>query len=300
MLNVIKYLRTYLVFLLMIAITDHGVTQESHVYDNLVIESKILSQEVSYSIYLPAGYEANHRHYPVVYLLHGGGPHPDRHQQWIVQGDMQRIVDEGVENGSIAAAIIVMADAKRSYYMNNAYGKYQYEDFYIQELIPHIEKTYRCRTEKKFRGIMGISMGGFGALLYAFKHPELFNACATFSSAIRTDDEIRAIPHTQYLARHSTAMGQLKEGEERITDFWQQNHPLHLAKNLPISELKQVNYYIDCGDDDYLFKGNSLLHIIMRERNISHEFRIRDGEHNWSYWQQGLKDGMAFLTKHFR
>lgn len=296
-----KSIHQYLILTLLIIATQFGVAQESQVFDNLTVQSDILSQKVKYSIYLPAGYESNHRHYPVVYLLHGGGPHPERHQQWIVQGDMQRIMDEGIKNGSMSSTIIVMADAERSYYMNNTNGKYQYEDFYIQELIPHIEKTYRCRTEKKFRGIIGLSMGGFGALLYAFKHPDLFNACAAFSSAIRTDEEIRAIPHSQYLARHGTAMGQLQAGEERITDFWRQNHPLHLVQSLPVEQLKKVKYYVDCGDDDdYLYKGNSLLHITMRERGIPHEFRIRDGAHNWLYWQQGLKDGMAFLTKHFR
>lgn len=290
----------YIFLLLFCFVTNFGAAQESQVFDNLTIQSKILSENIKYSIYLPAGYDKNHVHYPVVYLLHGGGPHGDRHMQWIIQGDMQRIVDEGMQKGSIAPAIIVMADAKRSYYMNHTDGKYQYEDFYIKELIPYIENKYRCRTEKKFRGIMGLSMGGFGSLLYSFKHPELFSACAAFSSAIRPDEEVRAMPDKMYLARHSSAMGQVKEGEERITEHWRQNHPLHLAKDLPVEDLQKVNYYIDCGDDDYLYKGNSLLHITMREREIPHEFRIRDGAHNWPYWHQGLKDGLAFLSKNFR
>lgn len=293
-------MRKYLFFIFFLLVTNTIVAQESHVFDNLSLESNILSEAVKYAIYLPAGYETNHRHYPVVYLLHGGGPHGDRHMQWIIQGDMQRIVDKGIENGSMTPTIIVMADAKRSYYMNSVNGEHQYEDFYIKELIPHIEEKYRCRPESKFRGIMGLSMGGFGSLLYTFKHPDLFSSCVAISAAVRPDDEIRALPQKQYLARHGIAMGQLTKEDERITDFWRANHPLHLVRSVPTDKLKKVRYYIDCGDDDYLYKGNSLLHIAMRELKIPHEFRIRDGAHTWTYWQQGLKDGLAFLTDGFR
>lgn len=293
-------MNNYIFFIFFLFAFNNINAQESRVYDNLTIESKLLGKQVEYAVYLPKGYETSHRHYPVVYLLHGGGPFGDRHTAWIVAGDLQRIVDKGVNDGSIAPAVIVTANVERSYYMNSANGKAPVEDFYIQEFIPFVEKTYRCRTEKKFRGIMGFSMGGFGALLYAFKHPDLFSSCVALSSAIRTDDEIKKMPLEEYLPRHGTNMGNLKEGEERINEHWRQNHPLHLAKNLPVDQLKKVKYYIDCGDDDYLYKGNSILHITLRERGIPHEFRIRDGAHNWTYWHQGLADGLAFLSDGFR
>jgi len=57
------------------------------------------------------------------------------------------------------------------------------------------------------------------------------------------------MPLEEYLPRHGTNMGNLKEGEERINEHWRQNHPLHLAKNLPVDQLKKVKYYIDCGEN---------------------------------------------------
>jgi len=157
-------MNNYIFFIFFLFAFNNINAQESRVYDNLTIESKLLGKQVEYAVYLPKGYETSHRHYPVVYLLHGGGPFGDRHTAWI------------------APAVIVTANVERSYYMNSANGKAPVEDFYIQEFIPFVEKTYRCRTEKKFRGIMGFSMGGFGALLYAFKHPDLFSSCVALSS----------------------------------------------------------------------------------------------------------------------
>ena len=70
--------------------------------------------------------------------------------------------------------IIVTPDGFTSFYINTADGKLNYEDFFIKELIPHIEKTYKVKAEKRFRGIAGLSMGGYGALMYALKYPNLF------------------------------------------------------------------------------------------------------------------------------
>ena len=67
-----------------------------------------------------------------------------------------------------------------------------------------------------------------------------------------------------------------------------------------IDELKSVRYWIDCGDDDPLSKGNSLLHIALMEKKVPHEFRIRDGGHNWTYWRTGITDALEFIGDSFR
>ena len=68
---------------------------------------------------------------------------------------------------------------------------------------------------------------------------------------------------------------------------------------IPKEQVEMVKYYIDCGDEDFLYQGNSSLHIIMRNRNISHEFRIKDGTHNWFYWRSNLTEGLMFIGKFF-
>ena len=277
-----------------------ATAQGSLVFDNLSMKSEILGKEKHFSLYLPPGYNYSERTYPVVYLLHGGGRRPLKHKSWVQHGDIQRIVDELILSGSIAPMIIVMPDAEMTYYMNNVNGEYQFEDFFIEELIPYIEKNYRSRTEKRYRAIAGLSMGGYGALLYSLHHPSLFTACASLSGAIRTDQQIRDLPHDQYLRRYGRAVGDVKENSERITKFWNSNSILYLIKNIPEEQKEQLRIYLDIGDDDFLYKGNSLMHISMRELNISHEYRVREGGHSWVYWRSGLEDALKFISVDFR
>jgi len=271
--------------------------QESKAFDSLIIKSTILKKDKKFAIYLPKGYESSRQKYPVLYLLHGGqGSQSD----WIQKGEVQRIADKEIGDNNAAPMIIVMPDAEATFYMNNVNGKYPFEDFFFKELIPYIEKNYRCRSEKKYRAIGGLSMGGFGSLLYSIHQPEIFNACAAMSAAVRTDEEINEMPHKDYLRRYGTAMGELKESERRITGFWNQNSILYIIRKMPEEQKKAVRFYLDIGDDDFLYKGNSLLHISMRDLKIPHEYRVRNGEHNWEYWRTGLPAVLAFVSESFR
>ncbi|MDH3711722.1 MAG: esterase family protein, partial [Cyclobacteriaceae bacterium] len=88
-------------------------------------------------------------------------------------------------------------------------------------------------------------------------------------------------------------------GQDRISDHWKANNPLHVARNANSDTLKTVRYYFDCGDDDFLYKGNAAAHVLFRDLEIPHEFRIRDGAHNWTYWRTGIVDALKFLGKSF-
>jgi enterochelin esterase-like enzyme len=272
------------------------LAQSGTVFDNLSLKSTLLKKEKKFALYLPPGYQSSQRHYPVVYLLHGGS---DDHTGWIQFGEMQRIVDKGISEGTLAPMIVVMPDAEMTYYLNNREGKYPFEDFFMKELIPHIEQQYRAIPKKEFRAVAGLSMGGFGALLYALHHPGQFAACAAMSAAVRTDGEINALTHPEFLRRYRTALGEVKEGENRITDYWNKNSVLYLMAQLPDDRKNDVKYFLDCGDDDFLYKGNSTLHILMRERNVPHEYRVRNGGHTWEYWRTGLPDALAFISQSF-
>ncbi|MBI1763916.1 MAG: esterase family protein [Acidobacteria bacterium] len=268
--------------------------QESKVFDDLLLTSRILKKEMKYALYLPAGYETSRRQYPVLYLLHGGG---GNHSDWIQLGNMQAIVDTSVRAGQSDPMIIVMPDAEMTFYLNNIRGEYQYEDYFIKELLPHIEKTYRCRAGKAFRSIAGLSMGGFGSLLYALHHPDLFQSCYAMSAAVRTDEQINQMPLPEFQRRYRSALGEIKEGDQRITDFWNQNSILSLVKNMPEKQKAAVRFFLDCGDDDTsLYTGNGLLHNLMRDLKIPHEYRVRDGGHTWEYWRTGLPEALRFIS----
>jgi enterochelin esterase-like enzyme len=279
------------VFSFIIGSFAQGIVKEKQ-----VIKSTILNKEVHYTIYLPSDYYTSERNYPVTYLLHG---HGDADDGWIQFGEVNRLADDAIKTGKIPPMIIVTPDGFTSFYINAADGSFNYEDFFIKELIPHIEKTYKVKAEKRFRGIAGLSMGGYGSLLYALKYPELFTAAAPLSAAIWTPDQIKEMSKSQFDGYFINSIGKNLMGADRLTPTWLANSPLGLIDKKTKEELSSVRYWIDCGDDDFLTIGNAQLHIALTNKNVPHEFRMRDGAHNWTYWRTGIIDALAFIGDSF-
>ncbi|MCF8295789.1 MAG: esterase family protein [Bacteroidales bacterium] len=278
-------------FLAIILLLPLLVLSQSQVLISQQIDSKILHQPKLYSVYLPDGFASSTKQYPVLYLLHGlGGDETD----WIRKGQVQRTVDSLIQADLIKPLVIIMPDAEDTYYMNHNDGMYQFEDFFFMELMPTVEKSYGCLGDREHRYIAGLSMGGFGSLLYALHHPELFSICGPMSAAIRTDQEIREMTWDVYGKRYGAMTG-VKEGEERITSFWNKHSILYLVDQLPANPDNSVKYYMDCGDDDYLFRGNAELYIRFMDKKIPHEFRVRNGMHTWDYWRDSLPEVLKFI-----
>ncbi|MDQ3011450.1 MAG: alpha/beta hydrolase-fold protein, partial [Acidobacteriota bacterium] len=168
-----------------------------------------------------------------------------------------------------------------------------------KEFIPTIESQYRIRTEKAYRGISGLSMGGHGALVYSLRHPEMFAACAAFSAAIFTDEEVVANPNQNWARTFGPVYGANLKGQERVNDHLKSYSAIHIVKNAKPDAFKSVRLYLDCGDDDFLYKGNSTFHILLRDLKIEHEYRVRNGGHAWTYWRTGLADGLKFIGDSF-
>lgn len=261
--------------------------------ENQTLHSKLLKQEMLYSVHLPAGYEESTQEYPVLYLLHGGG---DDCTSWIKKGNLPEIADAVIREGKAAPMVVVMPDARLTYYMNDARGELPYEDYFLQELIPHVEKTHRCGGSKARRAVAGLSMGGYGSLLYALHHPDSFQSCYAMSAAVRTDEELEKIPFERFQSRYK-ALGEIKEGTPRANAHWRKNSVLDLVKQIPEERKKSVRFFLDCGDDDFLYSGNSLLHIALRDAGVPHEYRVRDGGHSWDYWKQSLPEALRFVAE---
>jgi enterochelin esterase-like enzyme len=265
--------------------------QQGKVYDNLSMDSEILGMQRKYAIYLPPDYETSERSYPVLYLLHGGG---DDQTGWIQFGEVLRIADAAIANGTATAMIIVMPDAstgKRGYF-NDIMGEWRYEDFFFEEFLPNVEKKYRIKGEKRYRAVAGLSMGGGGTFMYALHHPELFSSACPLSAScgpLTLEDMDR------YLERRGFKAGSKEQKEA----YFKRHSALALVNDLPVEDIKSVRWYIDCGDDDFLYEGNSLVHIAMKKKEIPHEFRIRDGAHNWTYWRESLPKVLSFVSDRF-
>ncbi len=289
-------LRTLITLLCICSINLAFTQNMGKVIEQETVKSSILSRDVTYSIYFPADYSSSERTYPVVYLLHG---YTDNNTGWLQFGEINRYADKAIADGTIPPMIIVMPDADSSWYINSYDGKEKYEDFFIKEFIPSIEKTYRIKNQKRYRGIAGLSMGGYGTLSYSIKYPELFAAAAPLSAAVFYDDEVTALPDQRWEQVFGQLFGRGLKGKERLNKAWYSNSILKLVETKSAEELSKVRYWIDCGDDDFLTKGNCLLHIALIEKKVPHEFRVREGAHDWTYWRTGITDALQFIGRSF-
>ncbi|MCM4168556.1 1,4-beta-xylanase [Arenibacter sp. H213] len=254
------------------------------------MKSEILDSERKFAVYLPPDYETSQRNYPVLYLLHGAG---DDQTGWIQFGEVLRITDLAIKEGRATPMIIVMPDANTGVrgYFNSINGDWRYEDFFFEELMPHVEKEYRIKAEKKFRAIAGLSMGGGGSFMYALHRPELFSSACPLSAYVGplSMDEME-----ERLKRNKETYN-----KKDIKAYFDKHNALSLIQNMPVEGISSVRWYIDCGDDDFLYEGNSLVHIAMKKKEIPHEYRVRDGKHNWTYWRESLPNVLEFISDAF-
>jgi enterochelin esterase-like enzyme len=280
-----------LVAMVILAIIQLANAQTGKVFDHLTMDSEILKMERKYAIYLPPGYESSERSYPVLYLLHGGG---DDQTGWVQFGEVLHIADKAILEGSATAMIIVMPDANQGQrgYFNDPKNEWRYEDFFFEEFMPFVESTYRIKADKRYRAVSGLSMGGGGTFMYALHHPELFSSACPLSASCGP-------LNFEEMERYKSRYGAENVSDEKLMKWYKQHSALELVNEMPDSLKKEVRWFIDCGDDDFLYEGNSLVHIAMRKKEISHEFRIRDGGHSWTYWRESLPVVLSFVSDAF-
>lgn len=268
------------------------VAQTGKVYDALTVNSKTLKSERKYAVYLPPDYETSGRLYPVLYLLHGAG---DDQTGWVQFGEVLSITDKAIREGTATPMIIIMPDANtgRRGYFNDIKGDWNYEDFFFNELLPAVEKKYRIKSDKRFRAIAGLSMGGGGSFVYALHHPEMFSSACPLSAAtgfLSLDDAKAALTKNN---------PNVTLADSAISNYYNRYSVIPLMNAMTDANKKAVRWYIDCGDDDFLFEGNGLVHNLMRKKEIPHEYRIRDGAHNWTYWRASLPAVLEFVSQAF-
>ena len=127
--------------------------------------------------------------------------------------------------------------------------------------------------------------------MYALHRPDMFSSVCPLSAYV---GPLSFEEFTRQLSPE-----QAEKPETELREYYENHNAISLIESLPSIKLKSVRWYIDCGDDDFLFEGNSLVHIAMTKRNIPHEFRIRDGAHNWTYWRESLPEVLKFVSDAF-
>ncbi len=241
------------------------------------IQSTILGREVSYCVDLPADYASSGKRYPVLYYLHGLFEHE---RSWADRGGKE-ILDGMLAKGQLGPFLIAMPDAGKTFYVNSFDGKVRYEDFFIQELVPYIDQHYRTIADRTERGIFGISMGGYGALHLAMRHPDVFGSVSAQSAALlpKFPDPLPTTGHWGFYA----SLLEAAFGSPINGSYFEANNPLTLAEHPETFE--NLKMYFDCGDHDrYGFDvGNKLLDQILTSKHFPHEYTLREGGHGWDY-----------------
>jgi S-formylglutathione hydrolase FrmB len=233
-------------------------------------KSTSLAKQDTMTVILP---DAPRRPLPVLYLLHGLS---DDHSTW----QRRTAIERHAENLRL---IIVMPDTHRFFYVNDPRpGGLAYEDHIVKDVVGFVDHTFRTIRSRRARAVAGLSMGGYGALMLALRHPALFSAAVSHSGALMFAH--RAVDRRD-IAPLAAAL------PKRGYDLWP------LARRLAKGR-RRVAIRMDCGTEDGLLEVNREFHGHLSKLGIEHEYAEHPGGHDWAYWDTHVRDTLRFVVRH--
>lgn len=270
--------KSLLVIFILLLATHAGFAQKpaAKVSANTVtskLQSKLMGREMPYRVITPANYStANEARYPVIYLLHGLTGHYDN---WT---DRTSLAAKAVD----FKMIIVTPEGDNGWYTDSvSKATDKYESYIIKELIPEIDAKYRTINDRKGRAIAGLSMGGFGALKFGLKYPEMFSLAGSFSGAIGA----ASITEKDFPGPISKSIAEifgLAGSETRKA-----NDVFGIIREASTEKIKAFPFlYVDCGNQDFLIQNNREFATLLAEKKVPHEYRQLPGGHDWKYWDK--------------
>jgi S-formylglutathione hydrolase FrmB len=257
--------------------------------------SRLLGREVRYGVYLPPSYGSSPtKKYPVLYFLHGLFEDETR---WSSRGQTDQILTRMIADGKVGEFIVAIPNGGQSFYTNLRDGSEKWEDMIVTEFVPMIESSYRVNATRATRGISGTSMGGYGALKIAMKHPDMFGSASAHSAVLLQD--LSAAKVSAGRLQRFQAMFDRIYGINTDLTYWEANNPMTLAKDT--RKLNGLKLYFDCGtEDDYGFEvGARQLDEMLTKAGYPHETHLYPGVHGWDYAKQHTGESLLFHWKAF-
>jgi len=245
--------------------------------DTVAVFSQVMNKNIKAVTILPADYDSK-KEFPVLYLLHGYG---GNYANWIDKApNIKVLADE-------YSMIIVCPDGSiGSWYWDSPIDVgSQYETFVSKELVNWADKNLKTRKSREGRAIVGLSMGGHGALYLAFRNQDVFGAAGSTSGGV----DIRPFPLKWDMAKR---LGSYAENPK----LWEENTVINLTHLLTPGSLELM---IDCGTSDFFYQVNENLHDQLLLRNIPHTYVVRPGAHNWDYWKNSINYQALFMSEYF-
>jgi putative tributyrin esterase len=252
--------------------------------ESVPFKSASFGTTMAYHVILPVDYQAApSTRYPVLYLLHGLSDHAT---MWT---DRTNVVDYAAHH----RLIIVTPEGNNGWYTDSAsVPNERYESYLFEELIPDVQKRYRTLEEGYGRAVAGLSMGGYGAMKLALKHPDEFAFAASMSGALNaarfTDQDGGGWELVPQSIRR--AFGPEGSSTRAANDVFALLRSLAPGRPLPY-------LYLDCGTEDGLIESNRGFTALLLEKKIPHEFHEVPGVHNWEFWDKRIRVILALADE---
>jgi len=248
--------------------------------------SPTLGRDWVYNVYLPDGYDTGKLRYPVMYLLHGNGGDEN---EWVAKGEAQKTVDRLIADGLMPPAVIVLPSATTTWYVDR---KEPMETAFLKDLMPEVERKFRVINERMGRVIGGVSMGGYGALRFALKNPEMFAAAALVAPAIYVPE-----PPETSSARRVGVFG----AERYDPEVWKALNYTTLLDTFLAKKISLPVHFSSGDHDDFQIEYHATnLHKVWRDNKIPAELRIIDGAHNWDAFKLLFPDAVRYVFQTVR
>jgi putative tributyrin esterase len=252
--------------------------------EDFKLKSKLMNREIPYRVLLPSNYEKQKdSRFPVVYLLHGLFGH---FNLWTEKTKL-------AEYATAYQFIIVNPEGDNGWYTDSiSVTNDRYESYIMQELIPEIDKNFRSLPDRRNRSIAGLSMGGYGALKFGLKFPEMFSVAGSFSGALGAASIVVD-------EKSKTLMGSIMNVYgDATTQTRKDNDIFAILKAMPPEKVKQLPFvYLDCGTEDFLIQNNRDFVNLLLEKKVTHEFRQLPGGHTWNFWDSQVQEFLRLSDK---
>jgi len=222
--------------------------------------SQSVGEDVGYYIYLPPGYEQDlERTYPVVIWLHGAYGRP--HDATPIIGRLDKAVRRGEAPPMIVVS--VLDPTGLSMWTDSKDGRLPMETLIIDDLIPHIDKTYRTKATRDGRAIEGFSMGGYGAAYLGFKYLDHFSSVSMLAAALHTPETLKSRRRAIY---ENVFGGDAGYASQRSPWVWAQKNAEQ------IKQRTRVRVFV--GADDGLLAWNQDFHELLNTHDIQHQWGV--------------------------
>jgi putative tributyrin esterase len=260
--------------------SDHPRLTARVILRDITFHSAALRRDMPYRVILPV--EPAGQKLPVVYLLHGGG---GGFRDWSNYSDVASFAERGL--------LLVMPEGESSYYTNAVDPPQdRFEDYITHDLITDVESRFPVAAGRANRAIIGISMGGFGAVKIGLRHPDLFSFAGGLSSAIDVPRRAFSIKRLQQSRHYNSIFG--PSGSQTRRD----NDPFVLVR----SENPQVApyFFLTCGEQEGLLPASREFAALLAQRHFSYEFHTVRGGHDWNQWNAWLPTVLHSLLDHLK